>query len=647
MHSHLLREEDLKVLDWLTPDDHGKRQSDLLSRHQMGTGQWFLDSEPFQTWLRSRGETLFCPGIPGSGKTILASLVVNELSKQFLQNNTPIVGYIFCDYRRQNEQGLSGLLATLLRQISRQSGSISESLRQLHQKHTKLQTRPTYAELEQVLISTATLFPQVFFVIDALDECQSANNCRSDLISYLASVQKKANVNIMYTSRCIPDIENRFQGCFIQHIEAKEDDVGTFVRSRLSRASNPVLQKSGLANAITSTIPEIVNGMFLLAQLYLDALNDTTSAREAHDALLELQERKHHLAPDEENRNALYDAYDIAVERIGKQPPNFQTLGMKTIMWVLFAVRPLSPKELQYALAINKGDSDFDDKSLRDIETILSTCAGLLLIDEQSDTVRPAHFTTQEYFMANKSKYFANAQSDITLACMTLSRFGGFLSLMTSHTCNQQGCIWNENDLNWERWPDSLFQLSVYVTANWGYHAREAFNSHEPSTSNILPILVQLLTDENLAGCVWAYVGTYKLPESGQIVGPGFHAGAVGLHVAAHFDLVEAATDLIKLGANVDGCPEQTETPLMVASKLGNERFVRFLLEHGAKVTKLDPWQRSAVFYAWDSSHYKIVTEILNHVDSIGEPRPEIHQQWFTDEPLKKLQEQFFPERLR
>lgn len=261
MHSHLLREEDLKVLDWLTSDDHGKRQSDLLSRHQVGTGQWFLDSESFQTWLGSRGHTLFCPGIPGSGKTILASLVVNELSKQFLQNNTPILGYIFCDYRRQNEQGLSGLLATLLRQICRQSGSISESLRQLHQKHTKLQTRPSYAELEQVLISTATLFPQVFFVIDALDECQSANNCRSDLISYLASVQKKANVNIMYTSRCIPDIENRFQGCFIQHIEAKEDDVETFVRSRLSRASNPVLQKSGLANAITSAIPEIVNGM--------------------------------------------------------------------------------------------------------------------------------------------------------------------------------------------------------------------------------------------------------------------------------------------------------------------------------------------------------------------------------------------------
>jgi hypothetical protein len=71
------------VLDWITPIDCAPQQNDFLARRQEGTGQWLLDLSEFQTWLETDKQTLFCPDIPGVGKTILTSTVVEELITRF------------------------------------------------------------------------------------------------------------------------------------------------------------------------------------------------------------------------------------------------------------------------------------------------------------------------------------------------------------------------------------------------------------------------------------------------------------------------------------------------------------------------------------------------------------------------------------
>src|SRR5436309_15173502 len=77
------------IIDWLAAIDYGQQQSDFLSRRQEGTGQWLLDSDEFQEWLTQKKQTLFCPGIPGAGKTILTSIVVDYLDKNF-QNDSSV-----------------------------------------------------------------------------------------------------------------------------------------------------------------------------------------------------------------------------------------------------------------------------------------------------------------------------------------------------------------------------------------------------------------------------------------------------------------------------------------------------------------------------------------------------------------------------
>src|SRR5271154_5745592 len=112
------------IANWLTPVDYGPQQSDYISRRQEGTGQWLLNSDELQEWLNTSRRTLFCPGIPGAGKTIITSIVVDHLLTKF--RNIANVGtvYLYCNYQRRHEQNPEDLLLSLLKQLAQEQPSM-------------------------------------------------------------------------------------------------------------------------------------------------------------------------------------------------------------------------------------------------------------------------------------------------------------------------------------------------------------------------------------------------------------------------------------------------------------------------------------------------------------------------------------------
>src|SRR5436305_6782182 len=123
------------IIDWLAAIDYGQQQSDFLSRRQEGTGQWLLDSVEFQEWLTQKKQTLFCPGIPGAGKTILTSIVVDYLDKTFQNDSRAGIAYVYCNFRRQHEQKPEDVLASLLKQLIQEQTFIPERMRMLYNRH--------------------------------------------------------------------------------------------------------------------------------------------------------------------------------------------------------------------------------------------------------------------------------------------------------------------------------------------------------------------------------------------------------------------------------------------------------------------------------------------------------------------------------
>lgn len=91
--------------------------------------------------------------------------------------------------------------------------------------------------------------------------------------------------------------------------------------------------------------------------------------------------------------------------------------------------RPLTTAELQEALAVEIEEPALDKENLSEIDAMVSVCAGLVIVDEESDIVRLVHYTTQEYFERTQSRWFPDAETHIATICVT------YLSLNTTLLC--------------------------------------------------------------------------------------------------------------------------------------------------------------------------------------------------------------------
>ena len=270
IRSKLERKEDLEVITWLTPVDYGPQQSDYLRRREPGTGQWLLNSMEFHEWLKTSKQTLFCPGIPGAGKTILTSAVIECLEEKFKGDATVGIAYIYCNFRRQAEQEADNLIASLLKQLSQEQAFLLKNLQDLYDRHITKQTRPSLEEMSRIIQTASTAYSRIFFIVDALDECQSAHGCRTRFLSEIFNLQAKCGINIFATSRFIPDITEKFEGSPCLEIRASEHDVQRYIDGHISYLPSFVQSDVGLQQEIKTDIIQLVNGMCVVLFMSLD-----------------------------------------------------------------------------------------------------------------------------------------------------------------------------------------------------------------------------------------------------------------------------------------------------------------------------------------------------------------------------------------
>jgi Cdc6-like AAA superfamily ATPase len=251
------------IIDWLTPIDYSTQQNDFISRQQEGTGQWLLDSKQFQDWLNRGKQTLFCPGIPGAGKTIITSIVVEHLNAKF-QNDTSIgIAYIYCDFKRQEERKPADLLSSLLKQLVQEQSPVPESVKSLYERHKDKGSRPSLEEILKSLHSIATDYSRVFILIDALDECQISHAVRRKFLSEVFNLQNKTGTNIFATSRFILEIEKEFEGSISLEIRARDEDVQRYLEAHMSELPLCVSRNRALQGIIQAEIIKAVDGMYV------------------------------------------------------------------------------------------------------------------------------------------------------------------------------------------------------------------------------------------------------------------------------------------------------------------------------------------------------------------------------------------------
>lgn len=118
--------------------------------------------------------------------------------------------------------------------------------------------------------------------------------------------------------------------------------------------------------------------------------------------------------------------YDQAMGRIADQEHEVACFAKQILAWIIHSKRPLGTLELQHALAVQNGTAVLDPDFLPATKLLVSLCAGLVIINEESSIVQLVHYTTQEYFERTKGKWFRDAELEITTTCVTYLSFNAF-----------------------------------------------------------------------------------------------------------------------------------------------------------------------------------------------------------------------------
>ena len=211
---------------WLSSIDFRSRQQEILKGAQEGTRQWLFDSEKFQNWMDADHGTLWCTGIPGAGKTVTSSIIINYLQTKYGKESTAVL-CLFCNYRDRAAQTAGNFMTNMLKQVIQQKRAVPRELTNIYKE--RREDLLTFAESAKLFENEISCFSKVFVLIDALDETSEHEDIRRLLLAEL----QRHPFNLLVTSRYEKSIEQRLAKAERLEIKATAADVRTYVKARL------------------------------------------------------------------------------------------------------------------------------------------------------------------------------------------------------------------------------------------------------------------------------------------------------------------------------------------------------------------------------------------------------------------------------
>ena len=286
------------------------------------------------------------------------------------------------------------------------------------------------------------------------------------------------------------------------------------------------------------------------------------------------------------------------MNRIQGQVEPHSQLAMSALTWISNTIRPLQPKELREALAVEPGDHALDDEAIPEEALIVSVSAGLITIDAESETIRLVHFTVEEYFRDLKHKWFPRAHSQIAETCLTYLAFDVF----ESGDCSSD-----------EEYKPQLEKncLLDYAARNWGLHASRAENA-------IGDVALTFLLDKRKVACasqillkeyLYPYRSVKKVPQQ-----------FTGLHLIAYFNVMDLAKRWLEEPEAVVN-PEDMDgrTPLSWAAENGHTAVVQLLLARSDVVAdSQDEDGPTPLSWAARNGHTAVVQLLLARSDVVA-----------------------------
>lgn len=340
---------------------------------------------------------LWVHGIPGAGKTVLASYAIRQVIRTLKESGDAraMCAYYYC-HHAHNQDEVTPLLRWIVGQLCRTAKRVPEPLVEKH----GLRQLPSVDELLQHLASILEHFDRVVIVVDALDESQP-RELLLRAIRHLLGDPRFSKIRLLVTSRVYADIEREMMSIATPLSMSNpfvEADIRRVIAAGLG--SNPVFQQwpEHFRTEVEGALSAGAKGMFRWAVCQLDILRRLKHQNKARQAIRNLPE-------------TLDETYERIFSCIA---PEDVDIVRHCLWWSMFhnavwdSWVPLRAQVLIDTFYLMTGNELADDEPLiPNLEILKESCGCLLSFQatDEDDTINVslAHYTVREYLESSRS----------------------------------------------------------------------------------------------------------------------------------------------------------------------------------------------------------------------------------------------------
>ncbi|KAF3206421.1 hypothetical protein TWF679_008727 [Orbilia oligospora] len=576
------RMKNTEIGRWLSAPDPSTNYYKALGRRHEGSGSWFLESKQFVEWKTQRSSFLWLHGIPGCGKTILSSTIIENLESDLTCQ--PLL-YFYFDFTDTSKQTLENMLRALIRQAK-----------------------------------------EVWLVLDALDECGTRGGSSTEgLLSWMNEIlnSEQWNVHLLTTSRPENDIKSEVENFICINNRIAKDalgpqdhtiaiqsslvshDINAYIRTRVREESGLKRWRSHpeIQSEIETCLMEKANGMFRWAACQLDALENCLEYRSLQKTL-----------------NSLPTTLDETYARILRGiPEEHKQSALIILQFLTYSPRPLKIKEVIDAIAVDTETDEYFNPKYRmpNPNEVLSYCSGLVVAvpvhvvkhswggGAISTELQLAHFSVKEYLASDRldgdiKQHFQEdvAKGSIATICLAyllhLDHEASVGELRNTYPLAQYSARY------WTTFAANCYKLYL---PDRSWHNSDDLNENEIK-------LVSPLYYASYGGLLGAVKDLLDQGVDVNAQGGEYYTALQAASDGGHEKTVEL---LLNHGADVNAQGGDYYTALQAASRGGHEKTVELLLNHGADVNAQGGYYYTALQVASDGGHEKTVELLLNH----------------------------------
>lgn len=136
-----------RIYQWLSAPDPWSNYNKACIERQSRTGNWLMKSDFYADWKTSPTSIIQLYGIPGCGKTILSSTIIEDILCDCSHNHSLAVIYFYFDFNDVEKQQHKKMLSSLIIQLSFQSKDTLRDLILLFSSCRERARPPSFDEL--------------------------------------------------------------------------------------------------------------------------------------------------------------------------------------------------------------------------------------------------------------------------------------------------------------------------------------------------------------------------------------------------------------------------------------------------------------------------------------------------------------------